>query len=326
MSTGKECIRNEQNYFRLRHLANALWGPHDSERLLIVALTAYFDESFNDPPNPIMTVGGFIASERRWLSFERQWKQLLIDFKVGYFRMEEFAHFNGQFAGWREREDDRRAFLVRAIDLIADTALQSFSTTVLIADWEFCNQGFALDDKHFNPYAVCGFNNIDHVFWWCQRNSISKDQVQFVFEKGNPSENNNLRIVADRQFGVEVHFERKIPENLFKQPLGALQAADFVSWHSHNVGRRFEEGTLDRFRYDFERLFAQVPHYPHHVQLSMRFISHKPESGPEPSDGKLFEIKNQTNSDHASLVKFCFLYDVPIRSGLTLMWKPPKGE
>lgn len=291
-----------------------------------MALTAYFDESFNDPPNAIMTVGGFIASERSWLRFERRWKKLLIDFKVGYFRMEEFAHFHGQFAGWKERENDRRAFLRRAIDLIADTALQSFSTTVLIADWEFCNQGFMLDDKHFNPYALCGFNNIDHVFWWCENNSTPKDQVMFIFEKGNPSDNNDLRVVADRQLGVEVHFEKKIPENLFKQPLGALQAADFVSWHSHNVGRRFEEGRLDGFRYDFERLFAQVPHYPHHAQLSMKVIPHKPESGPEPSDGKLFELKNQSNSDHASLVKFCYLYDVPLRPGLQLYWKPPSGE
>ncbi len=288
-----------------------------------MALTAYFDESFNDPPNGVMTVGGFISSEKRWLWFEREWKKLLVKWKIGYFRMAEFAQCKDQFAGWENRQDDRLAFLKEAIEIIGKTARQSFAASLPLKDWDFCNEGFMLKEQGFLPYPLCGFSVVNHVFWWCEQQlpPYPKDQVPFIFEKGDGLHQGELRKVVDRYFDIEIHFERKIPKDIFKQPLGALQAADFVSWHCRNVVRKYEMRELKRFRGDFENLFARVPFYPHHTRLSMELIPKKPASGPEPSDGAIFEIKNQSNSDEASLVRFCHLYNVPLRPGLVLMRK-----
>jgi hypothetical protein len=292
-----------------------------------VSATAYFDASWNDSPNGVMTVGGFLSSEKRWLWFEREWKKLLIKWRVGYFRMEEFAHFHGQFADWENREPDRQAFLAEAIDIIARTAWFSFSCSMLLADWEFCNEGFTLEENLFRPYPLCGWNVVDHVLWWCERQKrpYPKDQVLFVFEKGDPDQD-LLRKAVDRDFNIEIATEKKIPDNIFRQPLGALQAADFVSWHCRNVAKKADMGTLEKYRVDFEKLFERVPFYPHHTHLSMTEYPKELPSGPNPPDGRLFAIRNQTGFDEASLVRFCHLRKIPLRPGFTLWKKKTEGS
>jgi hypothetical protein len=277
---------NEQPYFYIRHLANALYGPHDRREVSIVALAAYFDGSWTDKPNDppwLMAVGGFIASEERWLWFEDKWAELLADFGLKYFQMKEFATFTGEFSGWKEREPDRREVIRRATDLIGRAAQQSVAAAVLSDDWDYCNQGFALDENRFYPYPLCGWACIQHVLICClnQRPPRPLGRVLYFFEKGDPNQD-DLRKPAEIDFGIEIQTPKAIPDDSTVRPLGALQAADFAVWHFRNVVRKKQAGMLDEYREDFKLLFSRVPTYPHHAHFSMDIYPRRlPDDPPE---------------------------------------------
>lgn len=287
----------------------------------VVALTAYFDGSFTDKPNDppwIMTVGGFLSSEKRWLWFEDRWSKLLAKYGLKYFQMKEFTTFKGQFGGWREREQDRREFIRKAADIIARTASQSFAASLLIEDWNMANEGYTLDDNGYYPYPICGLACIQHVRVWCRNrpHPYPIDQVMYVFEKGDPKQA-DLRRLADKEFGVEIQTPKAIPDDPTQRPLGALQAADFASWHARNIALKKESGELDKYREDFKLLFSRVPTYPHHAHFSMKVYPHRSADDPP----ELASIRNEEDdSDEASLVRFCQRRRIPLRPGMSL-WK-----
>jgi hypothetical protein len=312
-----------RTYSRLRHLVNATYGPHDPREVPVVALTAYFDGSWTDKPNKppwVMAVGGFIASEERWLWFEDKWAKLLTHFGLKYFQMREFTSCIGQFAGWKEREPDRREFIRRATRLISKTAWQSVAAAVLKNDWDFCNEGYALDENRLSPYPLCGLACIQHVQVWClnRKRPYPLEQVLYFFEKDDPNQD-DLRKRAETDYKIEIQTPKAIPDDPKVRPLGALQAADFAVWHFRNIVRKKETGELDElddYRKDFKLLFSRVPTYPHHVHFSMKIYPHRS------SDDKpeLASIRNESDSDEASLVRFCQDNKVPLRPGMTL-WK-----
>jgi hypothetical protein len=306
----------------MSHLINAVRGPHNPRELLIVALSAYFDESFNeeDIGPPIMVVAGFLSPEKLWLNeFEPRWAKLLKKFDIPYFRMEEFAHFKGPFTGWEKREDARREFLGKAIKIIGKTTIGSFATGVLIKDWERCNQHYELEEQLFRPYPLCGWACMDNVYRWCrrQRRPYPRNQVMFFFEFGGPDQGDLIK-VADRSFHVIPQTPRKIPQD-GSPPLGALQAADFASWHVRNVLLKHNMGTLEQFRTDFDLLFSQFPNLAH-VSFSMDI------SPPEPDMSKKVRITDDSNSGMPSLIRFCADYHIPPRKALLATGDDIKDE
>jgi hypothetical protein len=288
----------------------------------VVALTAYFDGSRTDKPNKppwVMAVGGFISSEERWLWFENRWTKLLAHFGLKYFQMREFTSCTGEFDGWKEREPDRREFIRRATNLISRTAWQSVAAAVLINDWDFCNQGYALDENRLYPYPLCGLACIQHVRIWCRsrKRPYPLGQVLYFFEKDDPNQD-DLRKLAKSDFGIDIQTPKAIPDDPEVKPLGALQVADFAVWHFRNIVLKQEAGELDGYREDFKLLFSRVPTYPHHVHFSMGIYPHRlPDDKPEWAS-----IRNESNSDEASLVRFCQDRAVPMRPSNVLMKKP----
>ena len=64
-------------------------------------LVAYFDESgAND--TPVVTMAGYMADERHWKRFEREWAKGLKEYGAKYLHMKEYAQSNGEFKGWPE--------------------------------------------------------------------------------------------------------------------------------------------------------------------------------------------------------------------------------
>ena len=264
-----------------------------------------------------MAVGGFVSSEERWCWFEDRWAKLLEHFGVKFFQMREFTSCTGQFEGWKDREPDRREFIRRATYLIRKTAWQSIAAAVLIDDWNFCNEGFVLDENGLYPYPLCGLTCIEHVQIWChnRKRPYPLGQVIYVFEKDDPNQD-DLRKRAYTDFGMEIQTPKAIPDDPNVRPLGALQAADFAVWHYRNIVRKHEANELEDYREDFKLLFSHVPAYPHHVHLSTTIYPHRsPDDKPE-----LASIRNETDSDEASLVRYCLEKKVPMRTGYTL-WK-----
>jgi hypothetical protein len=267
-----------------------------------VPLAACFDASWTD--DSILVVTGFLSSVKLLADFEKRWAKLLADAGVPYFRMAEFAHSTGVFKDWKGNEGRRRAFLIKAIDIICEHVWVSIAAGVVLPAWQQCNQRYRLDEEDFRPYALCGWTCVDHVRLWCraQRRPYQLGDVLLVFEHGDPDQGQLRRRVL-KDFGQPIEIREKIP-TAGSRPLGALQAADFAAWNVRNVMLKYEG--LEVFRKDFDALINRVPHSGYHAHFSMN--ANLP-------DSKLVHIRNDFSpaSMDPSLVRFCKDYGVPSR-------------
>ncbi len=87
-------------------------------------LASYMDETGHpdDPKLEYVGMAGFVAPAGAWEVFEGAWDDLLRNACLkAPFHMKEFAHSEGQFESWKGKEDIRRAFFGRAMNLILET-------------------------------------------------------------------------------------------------------------------------------------------------------------------------------------------------------------
>jgi len=200
---------------------------------------------------------------RKWGNFERDWRPLLKDAKVPYFQMKQFAPSTGIFALWKNDEPRRREFLANLINITVKYVEQSFAAGVLLKDWQKCNLDYQLSEADFSPYSLCGWTCIDEVYQWCDSQGHKRDEVLFMFEKGDTGQS-TLERRATRDFGIKIRTGPKIPcpKLRYEPPILSLQAADFASWHVRRIMDQLaNKGRVphETVRWDFRELFSRVP-------------------------------------------------------------------
>lgn len=82
----------------IRQLA-PIWRSPQSPSGLVLVLRLYCDAS-GTKGQISQVVGGFLASEAQWKSFEHEWQCALDAAKVIAYHATEFFSFQGEFAGW----------------------------------------------------------------------------------------------------------------------------------------------------------------------------------------------------------------------------------
>jgi hypothetical protein len=197
-----------------------------SERCLMFGaadyFSAFFDASGVEHQGRVLVVGGYIASFEQWGKFESEWNEVLKEFGVpSYFRMAEFAHSTGQFSGWRDKEDRRRAFLKKLTTVIRIRVRRSIGLALLLDDYNAVNADFELSERLGHPFPLAGVTCVNIVAAWAERASI-KTPILYTFEKGD-SHRGELIEQLDNHFHVLPNFGNKTQYN-------PLQAADFVAW------------------------------------------------------------------------------------------------
>jgi len=131
----------------------------------VAALTGYFDASGAPDQGTILVVGGFISFEARWREFENRWKVALREAGIECFHMGEFINRKGQFVGWKQRR--REKFLNSLAQIIVDTTVRSYASTVVLEDWNKVNQQYGLSEADFQPYALAGWSCVTRILSWC---------------------------------------------------------------------------------------------------------------------------------------------------------------
>src|ERR1700722_18457265 len=105
----------KEPYSALRHHCWATMLNHSPDRLWLALMTefaAYFDDSGHPDDQVAVVVGGLIASERQWLLFEKEWREILEPMGIEAFHMTDFERCKI----WsRERKDAILRRLVSAI-------------------------------------------------------------------------------------------------------------------------------------------------------------------------------------------------------------------
>src|SRR5579859_5733495 len=106
----------------IQNLAAISWLPGCPKPSLFAVLIAYLDESGTHDPSgkqkgaEVAAIVGYLSTYKRWVKFQRAWRDVLKKYGVKTFHMKFFAHRTGEFKGWPEKK--RRAFLSSLIAVI----------------------------------------------------------------------------------------------------------------------------------------------------------------------------------------------------------------
>jgi hypothetical protein len=87
--------------------------------------SSYFDESTSET-SPILVVARFLSTH--WGLFETEWKEVLAEFGISAFHMQQLAHRNGEFEGMKESK--RRTLLAKLLTIVTRRAKLGFASVV----------------------------------------------------------------------------------------------------------------------------------------------------------------------------------------------------
>ena len=236
--------------------------------LLTSKLTGYFDGSGapHQIKNKVLIVGGFVATEDRWLIFEDAWRTLLDKEGIQCFHMSDFIVCKRAFADWKNKDRKRKAFLSALCDVVIELRPISFASGVNLWDWQLVNLNYELEENNFQPYALAGWSCIGRMRDWCDANGHDPARTVYMFEEGDLHQS-NLRRRAKKDYGILIQTEEK--KNLLQ-----LQSADFGAWQLLNVMREHERGNDFRESAEpwlidvFAHLFRNIQY--EHSYFSMR--------------------------------------------------------
>lgn len=265
----------------------------------MVSLAGYFDASGHPDQGSLLVVGGFISFENRWQAFEPRWNKVLAEAGITCFHMSEFINRKGEFIGWKQRKRER--FLGALAQIVVETVVWNFASTVVLTDWNKINQDYKLAENNFQPYALAGWSCVQRTLGWC------KDHVYqpplFFFEYGDKHQTQMQRRV-EKDFGIiaRTALKKAQKDKPNELPVIELQTADFAAWQILNLLRHVQDGYRLRTEVSavmepwlwimFNKLFAAVRYDQSHFSLT------PPRNATRP----------------ASLIRLCDEYKIPRRN------------
>ena len=204
----------------------------------MVMYAAYYDASgIHTNADQTLAVVGLVSTERRWLRFEREWNALLTENELPYFRMSEFAAFQGPFKSWRGKEEKRRAFLLAAAKLVKRNVNKYHSTTMPPGVYETVNAQYDLSALG-NRYSLTASHCTTRVAVWMEEHHPGHPVVH-VPEKGDRGQGNFVNVLTLDPLDV-------IPRPAFDKGvwIRPFEAADFIAYeyakyHKDVIGSGF---------------------------------------------------------------------------------------
>jgi hypothetical protein len=121
----------------------------------LLNLTSFMDETGHpdDPNLEYVGMAGFVAPSGTWEVFDASWQDLMRNAGLSEpFHMKDFAHSLGQFKLWKGKEEMRRAFLGRAMDLIVETRSKPIGAIVSVSGFRSLTQ--EQKGSYVNPYYI----------------------------------------------------------------------------------------------------------------------------------------------------------------------------
>ena len=169
------------NYSVIRHMCWGMLLNHDPTATWIAIMTeyaAYFDDSGHPDDQEAVVVGGFIATEREWLLFEREWEEILAHYGMETFHMTDFE----KNKVWPQHRKD--AILRRLVSTIKIRTVKSISQIVLMDDYRQENEKWAFEETIGTPYALAGRTAAKALNDWKRDFARPDDKLLVFFEDG----------------------------------------------------------------------------------------------------------------------------------------------
>lgn len=208
--------------------------------------SAYFDESGTHDNSEAVVVAGCVASNQQWQEFDRTWREVLSDAEINHFHMRDFAHSLREFKDWKNDEQRRTRFLKLLVETMRRNIRRSFSSSVVIRDYERINTRYQLSEFS-SPYVICALTCVVDVAKWCNAHGYS-ESVECVFEDGVKNKGEFLRFYVPSNFHKITYAK--------KHDFVAFQAADLIAWEVLKLHKQLSSGALKKRRNSFLALYS----------------------------------------------------------------------
>lgn len=148
-------------------------------------LTVYCDDSGTDRSCRSAVVGGYISNVAQWALFNKEWKQVLYEFRVSQMHRADLETWNHEFShenGWNP--DRRKAILQKLHAIIRRRTKVAIGASVIKKDWEDVMPDH-LKRKYGGVYGWCAQSCIVQARTWCEKPQRQfTDPLTWIFEAG----------------------------------------------------------------------------------------------------------------------------------------------
>jgi hypothetical protein len=210
---------------------------------VVVEVEAYFDESGSHRGSPLLCVAGYIIEKERAIRLSADWRDVLQEHKLPFFRMSDCAHGNGPFAGMTKQH--RVEVEGRMIGLIKRYTAKGLAVTM--SSDEFSR----LAPKHHSlggPYSFCAHVILAGVCIFMENlerdHGVRVDKMAYFFEAGHESRPEADRIIKTLFSEQRIRNDYRYSGHAFvlKEQTPAVQAADLLAWQWFTDKRHQVEG------------------------------------------------------------------------------------
>jgi len=226
-----------------------------------MSVTAYFDAS-GSPSTDAVAVAGLAATPEKWVEFERKWDECLTAQNVSALHMRDFAHCRREFESWKDDEPRRRRLLNGLLWIIEETIDYSVACAIYMNDYNAVDASRSLSET-MRPYTMASLTCSACIIPWAQNNGHQRDQIIWVFEKGDDDQD-DLRKHWDWTYpnsDVEPIMLKKrdgYPDPNQCRAIRAFEAADLVAYENllaHKKLQRLELPIyIDQLRKPIQRM------------------------------------------------------------------------
>jgi Protein of unknown function (DUF3800) len=147
-----------------------------------MVLQAFCDESGSDERAKFLAIGGLVAEREKWVSFSRDWIDVLHEFAVNSpFKTQHFEKRKKQFSGW---SNEKRHFLLNGLLLAITKNVQGvIGSAVSLEGYRKLITG-KVKAQVGSPYCLCFSGCV-----WCgakwSRDFLYREPVNYLFDVGH---------------------------------------------------------------------------------------------------------------------------------------------
>jgi hypothetical protein len=193
--------------------------------------SAHFDASGTEKDHPAITVAGCISTVDRWGKFERRWNKTLVDDGLPQgtvFHMTDFVTCNKPFDIYKGKSAKKAALFSKLVTCVAKHVSGTFSTSVVIKEYEDFNRDWLARERFGFPYSFAGLMCVQRsISWLMQSKAARKHHLKVFFEKGDDHQD-ELEGLCFKEYGFKPLF---IPKSEMVQ----FQPGDLVAWKNRTA-------------------------------------------------------------------------------------------
>jgi len=215
-------------------------------------LTCYFDDA-GGADHGYTLVAGWIASLEQWEAFTESWEELLAEYGIECFTMKKLAQWRGPFQCWCE--DQRKAFIRRAAQIIKANIQFGFASIVPLALYRRVNETYTLKEYTHSEYALAGISAVRDAHDWMRKNQPGTP-MEFIFDQGTPGSGGLTELMLDELRYAPIFKSGCTQEG--HRPVIPLQVADFLAYEVRKVCKDDpnEEWPIEKYRKSLRMLVS----------------------------------------------------------------------